>query len=108
MGAIGSSTDAYSAYVEGKTIRISDRFSTGHELPALDASQDLKIVSGTKINGDGSWKISFLRPLKPNDSKDFELLSNQSRSFIWAVGGLSSDGTPQYHGKTKGVYIVSE
>jgi hypothetical protein len=88
--------DCFIAWVSpGKKIILSDRYSSGRVIPAVDAKQDLTLVESlSSVNGD-SWVATFTRPLKASEaSTDKDLTESATANYIWAVGDAPADANP--------------
>jgi hypothetical protein len=99
--------DVWMAFVNGNTVTISDRISTGRSNPATDASQDLTLVPGqSQVNANGSYTVTFTRPLTTNDATDKPLTPAANQAFIWGVGA-SANGQISRH-TARGAITVSQ
>jgi hypothetical protein len=75
---------------DGSFSYVQDRFATGRFEPAIDAQQDIEVLSATHV--DGVTSIEFLRPLTSTDTvSDFDLaLGPYYLLYAWGGSALSS------------------
>jgi hypothetical protein len=75
---------------DGSFSFIHDRFATGRFEPAIDAQQDIEVLSATHV--DGVTSIEFLRPLTSTDTvSDFDLaVGPYFLLYAWGGSAVSS------------------
>ncbi|KAL6043351.1 PQQ-dependent sugar dehydrogenase, partial [Balamuthia mandrillaris] len=74
---------------------VTDRYSTANEVPPLDDSQDVMLLSASR---DGEYTaFTFERLLVTGDENDFAINLNDTINMLWAMAPPSTQGFDTFH-----------
>ncbi|KAF6023516.1 hypothetical protein EB796_018164 [Bugula neritina] len=104
--------DLIVAWIDSEsTSHIVDMHATGNQLPLVDSSQDVSLVSASEVNGVTS--VTFKRKINTCDDEDAVIMTSTTR-LIYAFGDTDPTNNVlsslNYHGATnrgvKSVYLL--
>lgn len=96
-----TNADIWVGYVVGSSMVIEDRWSTSQATPALDATQDLTNMKGSRVNGVTT--MMFTRKLTTNDVKDRPIAGGLMECLI----AFGSSDVLGYHDKNRATVYVN-
>ncbi|KAF6023519.1 moxd1 [Bugula neritina] len=104
--------DLIVAWIDSEgTSHLMDMHATGNQLPLVDSSQDVSLVSASEVNGVTS--VTFKRKINTCDDEDAVIMTSTTR-LIYAFGDTDPTNNVlsslNYHGATnrgvKSVYLL--